>query len=323
MNRRSFLLTSLAGTLAAPLAAGGQQARKVWRIGLFHVGLDHVPPSLDGLREGLTTLGYEEGKNIHFDWRNLADEDAARTTAQAFVRDRVDLIVAFENQTVRAARTATTEIPVVMLHVTAPVENGFKSFAHPGGNVTGFAGLGDFPSKEVELFKELVPRLNRLLVLFDAGDSVSLRWLADLRQAAAKLRIELAERQTVKQADVERVFAAIKPGDVDGVFVSSPDLRTRFFAVILGLAFKRRLPLYGHRREWVEQGALFSYNLDLRSVGKAAARYVDKILKGTKPADLPVEQSSQFQLIINAKTAKALGLTIPPSLLARADQIIE
>src|SRR5215510_12987349 len=113
MNRRSFLLTSLAGTLAAPLAAGGQQARKVWRIGLFHVGLDHVPPSLDGLREGLTTLGYEEGKNIHFDWRNLADEDAARTTAQAFVRDRVDLIVAFENQTTRAAMATTTEIPVV------------------------------------------------------------------------------------------------------------------------------------------------------------------------------------------------------------------
>ena len=323
MDRRAFISGITGGLLAAPLAAGAQPAGRVWRIGLFHVGLDHVPPSLDGLREGLTALGYEEGKNIHFDWRNLADEDAARTTAQAFVRDRVDLIVAFENQTVRAVKATTTEIPVVMLHVTAPVENGFiKSFAHPGGNVTGFAGLGDNPSKEVELFKELVPRLKRLLVLY-AGDPGSSRWLADVRQAATKLKLELVERQTAKRADIERVFAAIKPGDVDGVFISSPDLRTRFLALILELASNRRLPLQGHRREWVEQGALFSYNVDLRSVGKAAARYVDKILKGTKPADLPVEQSSQLQLIINLKTAKALGLTIPPSLLLRADQVIE
>ena len=248
------------GILVTPLAAETQPAGKVWRIGLFHVGLDHVPPSLDGLREGLTALGYEEGKNIHFDWRNLADEDAARTTAQAFVRDRVDLIIAFENQTVRAVKATTTEIPVVMLHVTAPVENGFiKSFAHPGGNFTGLAGLGDNPSKEVELFKELVPRLKRLLVLFVAGDPASSRWLADVRQAATKLKLELVERQTAKRADIERVFAAIKPGDVDGVFISSPDLRTRFLALILELASNRHLPLQGHRREWVEQGALFSY----------------------------------------------------------------
>jgi putative ABC transport system substrate-binding protein len=264
MDRRRFLLTSLAGAVALPFGAEAQPAR-VWRIGLFHVGLDHVPPSLDGLREGLTALGYEEGKNIHFDWRNIADEDAAGTTAQAFVRDRVDLIVAFENQTVRAVKATTTEIPVVMLHVTAPVENGFiQSFAHPGGNVTGFAGLGDIPSKEVELFKELVPRLKRLLVLFAAGDPTSSRWLADIRQAATKLKLELVERQTAKRADIERVFAAIKPGDVDGVFISSPDLRTRFPTLVLELASNRRLPLYGHRREWVEQGALFSYNLDLR-----------------------------------------------------------
>src|SRR5882672_7842300 len=138
-----LLLTLPLGLLVAPRTTEAQRPAKVWRIGLFHVGLDHVPPSLEGLREGLTALGYEEGKNIHFDWRNLADEDAARTTAQAFVRDRVDLIVAFENQTVRAVKATTTEIPVVMLHVTAPVENGFiKSFAHPGGNVTGLAGLG-------------------------------------------------------------------------------------------------------------------------------------------------------------------------------------
>src|SRR5215831_2438595 len=221
-------------------------------------------------------------------------------------------------------RPPPRKFPVVMLHVTAPVENGFiKSFAHPGGNITGFAGLGDNPAKELELFKELVPGLKRLLVLFDTGDPASRRWLADVRQAAIKLKLELIERQTAQRAEVKRVFSTIKPGDVDGVFVSSPELRTKFPSLILGLTADRHLPFLGHRREWVQQGALFSYNLDLRSVGKAAARYVDKILKGTKPADLPVEQSSQLQLIINLKTAKALGLTIPQSLLVRADEIIQ
>ena len=128
----------------------------MWRVGLFHVGIDHVPPSLDGLRDGLRALGYVEGKNIRLDWRNLADEDAARATARAFVRDRVDLIVAFENQTVRAIQATTTKIPVVMLHVPDPVADGFiKTLAHPGGNITGFAGLGNIPAKEMAIFKEI------------------------------------------------------------------------------------------------------------------------------------------------------------------------
>jgi putative tryptophan/tyrosine transport system substrate-binding protein len=325
MDRRRFLLISLAGAVAAPLAVEAQQAGKVWRVGLFHVGVDHVPPSLDGLRDGLKALGYEEGKNLRLDWRNLADEDAARTTAQAFVRDRVDLIVAFENQTVRAIQATTTEIPVVMLHVPDPVADGFiKSLARPGGNITGFAGLGNIPAKEIEIFKEVVPQLRRPLVLFDARDPVSPRWLAEVRRAATTLKLQVVERQVANAADLERVFVAVKPGDVDGVFIASPDLRTKFPALILDLATKRRLPLAGHRKEWVEGGALFSYNDNLRAIGRAAAaRYVDPILKGVKPAGLPVEEVTQFELVINLKTAKALGLTLPPSLLARADQVIE
>ena len=152
------VLTTL--LLAAPLSAEAQQAPKVWRIGLFHVGLDHVPPSLDPLRRELKALGYEEGKNLRFDWRNLPDEEAARLTAKEFVRQRVDLIVAFENQTVRAAKAATSEIPIVFLHVSDPVADGFvKSLAYPGGNLTGFAGISNVPAKEVEIFKEVVPAL--------------------------------------------------------------------------------------------------------------------------------------------------------------------
>jgi putative tryptophan/tyrosine transport system substrate-binding protein len=324
MNRRAFV-TGLGAVLAASLAAEAQQAGRVYRIGLFHVGLDHVPPSLDGLRDGLKALGYEEGKNIRLDWRNLADEDAARTTAQAFVRDRVDLIVAFENQTVRATQATTTEIPVVMLHVSDPVADGFvKSLARPGGNITGFAGLGNSPAKEMEIFKQVMPELRRPLVLLGARDPVSLRWLPEVRRAATALKLQTVERQVANATDLTRVFAEAKPGDVDGVFVASPDLRTKFQALILDLATKRRLPLAGHRKEWVERGALFSYNDNLREIGRAAAaRYVDRILKGTKPADLPVEEVTQFELVINLKTAKALGLTIPQSLLLRADQVIE
>ncbi len=297
----------------------------MWRVGLFHVGVDHVPPSLDSLREGLKALGYEDGKNIRLDWRNLVDEDAARATAQMFVRDRVDLIVAFENQTIRAAQAATTEIPVVMLHVADPIADGFiKSLSHPGGNLTGFAGVGNVPAKEMELFKEIIPRLRRLLVLLDARDPTSQRRLADVRRAATTLRLQPVERQAATQADLERIFAAIKPGDADGVFMVSPDLRVKFHALILRLAADRRLPVAGNRKEWVERGALFSYNDDLRAIGRAAAaRYVDKILKGTKPADLPVEEISQFELAINLKTAKALGLTIPRSVLLRADHVIQ
>ena len=323
--RRALLRAMLAGVALAPLSALAQQQVKVWRIGLFHVGLDHVTPSLDGLKEGLKALGYEEGRNIRLDWRNLADENAARATAQEFVRDRVDLIVAFESQTIQAARAATTEIPVVMLHIADPVADGYiKSLSHPGGNMTGFGGLGDIPAKEMELFKELVPRLKRPLVLHNAHDPASVRWLTQLRQAAPTLKIQMTERQVANQADIERVFAALKPADADGIFIASPQLRTNFPARILELASKRRLPLAGHRREWVERGALFSYNLDLRAIGRAAAgRYVDRILKGVKPADLPVEQVSQFQLVVNGKVAKAYGIKIPNSILVRADKVIE
>jgi putative ABC transport system substrate-binding protein len=337
MDRRRFLLTSLAGALAAPLAVEAQ-AGKVWRIGLFHVGLDHVPPSLDGIRDGLVALGYDtgpapapkvsaviDGKNIRLDWRNLPDEAAARVTAREFVKDRVDLVVAFENQTVRAAKAVITQIPVVFLHVQDPVADGFiESLARPGRNLTGFAGIGNVPGKELALFKEMVPGLRRPLVLLDPDDPGAARWFSEIRKAGAMLKLQLAERPVGNELAIERVFQALKPGDVDGVFVASPDLRVKFHSVILRQASARRLPMVGHRREWVEQGALFSYADNIRAIGRAAAtRYIDRILKGAKPADLPVEEVSEFELVINLKTAKALGLTIPASILLRADQVIE
>jgi putative tryptophan/tyrosine transport system substrate-binding protein len=336
MERRRFLLISVAGTLAG--GPVGAQAQQVWRIGLFHVGLDHVPPSLDGIRDGLRSLGYDtgaspaskvssviEGRNIRLDWRNLPDEAAARLTAREFVNNRVDLVVAFENQTVRAAKAVITQIPVVFLHVQDPVADGFiESLARPGRNLTGFAGIGNVPGKELALFKEMVPALRRPLVLIDPADPGAARWLSEIREAGARMKLQLAERPAGDEPAIERVFQALKPGDVDGVIVASPDLRVKFHSAILRQASARRLPMVGHRREWVEQGALFSYADNIRAIGRAAAtRYIDRILKGAKPADLPVEEVSEFELVINLKTAKTLGLTIPPSVLLRADQVIE
>src|SRR6266508_2343351 len=310
---------------AVPLAVEAQSTGKIWQVGLLHVGLDHIPPSLEGLREGLRALGYEEGKNIRLDWRNLPDEAAARATANEFVRNRVDLMIAFENQTIRAAKAATSEIPVVFLHTSDPVADGFvKSWARPGGNLTGFAGIGNVPDKEVELFTEIVPQLRRLLVLVDPEDPATRRWLAKVRQAGAVLKLNLIEREVKRQADVERVFGSLKRSDVDGVFMASPDLRVKFSALTLRLATERRLPVAGHRKEWVAQGALFSYADNVRAIGRAAAgRYVDKLLKGARPEDLPVEEITEFELVINVKTATALGLTIPRSVLLRADHVIQ
>jgi putative ABC transport system substrate-binding protein len=313
-----LILASLHETLA-------QQPERVWRVGLFHVGLDHIPPSLPSFRETLKTLGYEEGRNITLDWRNLADEAAAHATAREFVKNRVDLIVAFENQTVRAAKAATSEIPVVFLHVSDPVEEGFvKSLARPGGNMTGFSGLWwDFPDKKLELYKELVPRLRNVLTLIDPQDPTTARLLSETRKAATVLKLRLVEREVVTQADLERLFKSIKTENVDGVFIVSPNLYYKFSSVILALSQERRLPCPSHRKEWVEQGALFSYATDAPSVGPFAARYADRILKGAKPSDLPVEQSRKFEFVVSSKAAKQLGLTMPPSVLARADQVIE
>src|SRR5713226_981322 len=217
MNRRTFVFGITFGLIAAPLAAAAQQAGKMWRIGLFHVGLDHVPPALHGLRQGLKDLGYEEGKNLRWDFRNLPDENAAQATAKEFVREKVDVIVAFENQTVRAAKAATSEVPILFLHVlTDPVGEGFvQSLAHPGGNITGI--FGDVPAKRVEFLTELIPHLVRLLLLFDPTDHTSLQELTAVRAAATARKLQLVERAVVTQADIERVFTLASRENVQAV----------------------------------------------------------------------------------------------------------
>jgi putative tryptophan/tyrosine transport system substrate-binding protein len=310
--------------LACGVIAEAQQAEKIRHVGLFHVGLDHVPSSLETLRIGLKALGYEQGKNIYLDWRNLADEAAARQAAKEFVSNHVELIVAFENQSVRAAKATTTEIPIIFIAVTDPVADGFvKSLARPGGNLTGFVGRRELPDKELELFKEMVPRLHRVLILTDPEDAAVGRLLMEVRKVGAAFKLQLIERKVTHQTEIEKVFEQLKRNEVDGVLLVSPDLQQKFTGLVLRLATDKHLPVPVRNADWVEKGGLFSYGHDLDPIGRDAAGYVDRILKGTKPADLPVQQPTKFEFIINLKTAKQIGLEIPQWTLMKADRVIK
>lgn len=317
-----FAVTTLAA-LTLACAANAQPGTRFYRIGVLHVG-DHQPPGLQPLRDGLRTLGYEEGRTLSLDFRNLADEAAAGRTARDFAQGRVDLIVAFGDPTVRAARAATSTIPIVMIHATDPVARGFvKSLARPGGNITGFVYFAVSPAKQVELFKEIVPGLRRLLVLVDPGDPATARDLAEIRKAAVVLRLQLVEREAGEEADVRRVFASLRSGDVDGVVAASNSLHIRFTRILVRLTADHGLPLASYRREAVEEGAPFSYAPDVAAVGGPAATLVDKILKGARPADIPVQQPTTFEFVLNAGRARALGLALPASVASRADRLVE
>ncbi len=321
--KRSVLFAAVVALLVVPPLAHAQSPR-VARVGLFHVGLDHDPPSLGPLREGLKKLGYDDGRNIRLDYRNQVDEEAARATARLFARERVDLIVAFENQAVRAAQAATSDIPVVFVHVSDPVAAGFvKSVARPGGNLTGVADfVGQLQDKRVQILGEMI-RLRRLLILTDPTDPATPALRAEIARAAPKLNVQLVERQATTEAQVTEIFRSLKRGGVDGLVIVSPKLITNFPALILKLSLEQKIPLATHRRAVAEQGALFSYGPNFAAVGEDVAGYVDRILKGAKPSDLPVQQAARLELVINARTAQALGITIPAALRLQADQIIE
>jgi putative ABC transport system substrate-binding protein len=327
-------MTLLRGAAAAwllcsllPLASGlatAQTQVKIWRIGACHVGLDHVPPSLDLLRSTLKDLGYVEGRNLRFDFRNLADADAAAAVNRGFVRDKVDLIVAFENDCIRAAKAATAEIPIVFLHGADPVESGFvASLARPGGNVTGVTSFIIDQGKELQLFTEMMPSLKRLLVLYDPLDPIDVKLLQDMRRAAKTLGLELVERTARNEADIERVFEQLRPQDADGLYFGGSNLRARYSSLMIRRASSRSLAVAAHHRGWVMEGALFAYAPVVRLDGRVAAPMIDRILRGAKPADLPVHQPTTFEFVINLKTAKALGLDVPPIMLMRADEVIE
>jgi len=327
--------TPLAGLVVAAVAAivftacgsstDAKERQPMRRVGLMHVGLDHTPPSLKPLEARLRELGWVDGRNVQLIWRNLRDEDAAKAQAKAFVRDHVDLIVAFEDQSVRQAKAATarSRTPVVFLHPVDPVQAGYvQSLAHPGGNVTGVFGLRDLVAKQLELYKAVVPGLHRVLALVDPLDPSTAKLLSQTQAAAAELGLDLVVRKASTPDDVTRVFRSLRPGEAQAVFVVSPKILFNFSQFLIGAAEGgAHLPLELNRKEWVQKGALFSYGPDFELIGREGARYVDSILRGAKPSDLPVEEEPRVQFTINLTTARRLGIHVPESTVLLADRV--
>jgi putative tryptophan/tyrosine transport system substrate-binding protein len=319
MDRRRFLLTSLAGAVAAPLAAGAQQAARVPHLGVLVVGSPETTSSeIEAFRQGLRDLGYVEGQSIAVDYRYHYGTSAGVPEVVAeFIRLKVNIIVAAGGPIALAAKNATQTTPIVFVAAGDPVAYGIvASLARPGGNVTGLSLIidADFIGKWIQLLKEAAPTAARIWFIQDSNMP------RPMPPAARQLNIHYIEVRNLH--DIDSVFAEAGKKSASVIIPPQPFFFTSR-AEITALAAKHRVPaIYGFRT-FVDAGGLMSYGLSLPGVWRQAATYVDKILKGAKPGDMPVEQPTKFELVINLKTAKALGLTIPPSLLARADQVIE
>ena len=325
MERRTFLALVSGGLLAAPLAAGGQPAVRQWRIGyLSPVSADASGYTI--IRQSLRDLGYVESQNVVFD-EGFANGvvDRLPGLAAALVRRNPDVIVAASPPAIRAARAATKTIPIVIIAGDDPVRSGFvSSLARPGGNITGVTFLiVDLFAKQMELLIQVVPHLKRVAFLWDPTMPTGTEDLAVVRAAAESLGLLVQIIVPRGANDYAEAFAAMTRGKTGGLIIAASPTFIQDRGRIVGLAAKHRLPGAWAFREDAAAGGLLSYGPSQEDSFRLAATYVDKILRGATPATLPVEQPTKFELVINLKTAKALGLTIPQSLLLRADQVIE
>jgi len=329
MRRSTFLGVMARGLLAAPLAAEAQQAARVYRIGYLSTGSaasTYVHP-LQAFRQGLRELGWVEGQNIVIEYRYAEGRvDQLPGLAEELVRLRVDVIVASPTPSALAARNATRTIPIVGMSLTEPVELGLVvSLARPGGNVTGstYSTGTDIFGKQLELLKEVVPKIRRVAALTNPiGTPAYPLTLSTVKAAARSLGLQLQLHEARAPGDFDGAFAAIAKERAVALLVFGDPMFFLHRARLADLALRNRLAAMSTQWQWVEAGGLIAYGPSFPDLWRRAATYVDKILKGAKPADLPVEQPTKFELAINLKTAKALGLTIPPSLLLRADQVI-
>jgi putative tryptophan/tyrosine transport system substrate-binding protein len=327
MFRRIVICLPLTVFLLTVSLAEAQQTAKVPRIGYLSGGsLSTLAARIEAFRQGLRDLGYVEGKNIVIEWREANESsDRLRELAAELVSQKVDLIVSPGPLVTRPLREATTTIPIVMAQDTDPVGSGFVvSLARPGGNITGLATLApEIGGKQLEVLKEVVPKLSRVTIIGNStiqGDAQALR---ETVLAAGSIEVYLRYLDVLAPTDIERAFQVATKGRADGVLLlGNPILNTRRKQIV-DLAAKHRLPATYTRPEYIDAGGLMYYGANYNDLFRRAATYVDKILKGAKPADLPVEQPRKFELIINLKAAKQIGLTIPPNVLVRADRVIK
>jgi putative ABC transport system substrate-binding protein len=312
---------------AVAVIADAQQAGKVPRIAYLSAATaSSQVTQLDAFRQGLRALGYVEGKNIVIEERYAEEkQDRLSEFAAELVRLKVDVIVTGGPTVTRFAKAATSTIPIVMAFDIDPVGSGFvASLAHPGGNITGLSGLGpELSGKQLELLKEIVPKLSRVAVLGNSTQPGNAPSLRETEAAAREFKVQLQLLDVLKPKDIETAFQAAVKAHADAVLVLGNPFLGAHRKQISELAVKNRLPAMYPQSEFVEGGGLMTYAASRTDLFRRAATFVDKILKGAKPADLPVEQPTKFEFIVNLKAAKQIGLTIPPNVLARADKVIK
>jgi putative ABC transport system substrate-binding protein len=328
MNHKIVFPALCVVLLALCHSASAQQPGKVPRIGWLSTGfLSTMSSRMEAFRQGLRALGYVEGKNILIEWRG-ADNIRERQNglAKELVGLKVDIIVTAGSGPTRAAKAATSTIPIVMASDDDPVGSGMvASLARPGGNVTGLSQLSpELSGKRLEILKEVLPKLSRVAVFWTSTGGDSTQVIKEIEPAAAALGVSLQRVDILTVNDIEPAFRTAMKGRAEAVLelISGP-IRSAALKELAELAVKHRLPVMRGRPEHVEAGGLMSYGVNLRDLDRRSATYVDKILKGTKPADLPIEQPVKFEFIINLKAAKQIELTIPPNVLARADKFIK
>jgi putative tryptophan/tyrosine transport system substrate-binding protein len=313
--------------LALGVIAEAQQPKKTPGVGLLGAtSRSNISARIEAFRQGLKELGYLEGKNIDIEYRFAEGrDDRLPNLAAELVRLKVEVIVTGGSAATRAAKEATVMIPIVMANQGDPVGTGFvASLARPGGNITGLTNIAsDLAGKRLELLKETVPKLSRLAVLGTstfAGNTQSLR---ETELAAGAFKVQLQDLDVLDPTDIETAFREVSKKRSDAVLVLPSNVLNSQRKQIVELAVKGRLPAIYYAPEWVEDGGLMSYGVSITDLFRRAATYVDKILKGRKPADLPVEQPMKFEFVINLKAAKQIGLTIPPNVLVRADSVFK
>jgi ABC-type uncharacterized transport system substrate-binding protein len=325
---KQFISVALCAMLFALCSStSAQQPKKLPVIGFLGAAPSIGNDRTDAFRQGMRELGYVEGKNIVIEWRFAERKrDRLPSLAAELVRLKVDVIVTGGGQATRAAKKVTSTIPIVMAQSTDPVAAGFvASLAHPGGNITGLCNLApELNGKRLELLKEIIPRLSRVAVFSTSTMAGSAQSMGEIETIAAALGMKLQQVDIVNPKDIAPAFQAAVKGQADAVLVLAwGAVVNPYRAELAKLAVKSRLPAIYQSRQYVEAGGLMTYGVSEVDLNRRAAIYVDKILRGAKPADLSVELPTKFDLVINLKTAKALGLKIPAELLMEADKVIE
>jgi len=326
-NRRKLVIVLGAGALATPFASFAQQQGKVWRVGYLHPGSAALAPiRFEPLRQGLQALGYVEARNLVLESRwGEGNADRLRVLAAELVELKVEVIVTGGEAAAQAARNATSLVPIVMVDPGDPVRTKLvASLARPGGNVTGLSSAApDLAAKQLQLLKQVVPSVTSVGFLWNANAPAGALALAETEKAAAMLNVRLQPMEVRQANDLDEAVASIARGKGDAIIIFADPLMFTHRQRIMEMAAQRGLVAVSGAREFAEAGAMMSYGPSFPEMFRHAATYVDKILKGVKPADLPVEQPMNFEMVVNVKTAKALGIRIPDSILVQATKVIE